>query len=296
MINRERDSGMEKTQENARIIHQEQVAGQIFRLRLESPEISGKARPGQFVMLRIRNGNDPLLRRPFSFNRIFPEDGTFEILYRVAGHGTWVLSQLHPGSSVSLIGPLGNGFQLPLDKSVPLAFIAGGIGIAPLQELIIRTVTAAKSPLNMHLFYGARTAPELLPEKALIEFGIPVHFATDDGSFGFKGRILQLFQEFYTEAGFLPAEIYACGPLAMQYHVAKWALANDVLTQLSLESLMACGIGACLGCALPAADPQNPQSERFVHVCEDGPIFSAGSIKWNQILAQQTPPPIYLFS
>jgi dihydroorotate dehydrogenase electron transfer subunit len=246
-------------------------------------------------MLRVREGTDPLLRRPFSFNRIFADDGAFEILYRVAGRGTWLLSQLGPGSKVNLIGPLGNGFELSGKAATPAALIAGGIGVAPLQELIGQLVSVSAAQ-NIHLFYGARTASELLPEETVREFGIPVHFATDDGSFGYNGRITRLFEEFSAEGNFRPAALYSCGPLAMQYHVAKWALANGVPAQLSLESLMACGIGACLGCALPAMGPEDPESERFVHVCQNGPIFSAGSIKWNKILTQQTPPPTYLFN
>lgn len=289
---------MDKTGEKARIIDQEQLTEQIFRLRVHSPEIAGTARAGQFVMLRVREGTDPLLRRPFSFSRIYPNDGTFDILYRVVGRGTWQLSQLGPGSTLSLIGPLGNGFRIPTDPASPLAIVAGGIGIAPIMELIARIVSgrSAEDLANVHLFYGARTASELLPESALSDFGIPVHFATDDGTFGYNGRITRLIAEFTASGNFRPAEIYSCGPLAMQYHLAKWAIANNLPTQLSLESLMACGIGACLGCALPAPDPDNPESQRYVHVCEDGPIFSAGSIKWNQILTQQTPPPSYLFS
>ncbi|MHC1725191.1 MAG: dihydroorotate dehydrogenase electron transfer subunit [Syntrophobacteraceae bacterium] len=308
--------------ENARIVFQERVVGQIFRMRLHSPGIVRAARAGQFVMLRVREGTDPLLRRPFSFNRIHLEEGTFDILYRVVGRGTWLLSQLGPGETVSLIGPLGNGFELPVERTAPLAFVAGGIGIAPLQELIAQVLAARGpgSPRNMHLFYGARTASELLPEAALSDIGISVHYSTDDGSFGYNGRITKLFEEFLTESSFRPLELFSCGPLAMQYHVAKWALANDAPAQLSLESLMACGLGACLGCALPAAGSENParpplekggienapdptlvkggdsEPERFVHVCEDGPIFSAGSIKWNRILLQQTPPPTHLFS
>lgn len=289
---------MEKIRENARVVFQEQVAAQTFRLRLESPRISAAARAGQFVMLRVRQGNDPLLRRPLSFHRIYADRGEFEILYRVAGRGTLVLSQLSPGSQASLIGPLGNGFELPVDKTLPIALIAGGIGIAPLGELLAQILAGRPRTRDVVLFYGARTASELLPEQFVAQSGIPVHFATDDGSFGYNGRVTRLFEDFTRpdREGFHPVEVYSCGPLAMQYHVAKWALANDVLAQLSLESLMACGIGACLGCALPAAGSESPETQRFVHVCEDGPIFSAGSIQWNQILVQQTPPPTYLFS
>ena len=288
---------MEKFSEKARIVFQEQVAARIYRLRLEAERISRAACAGQFVMLRVTDGTDPLLRRPFSLHRIHADEGAIEVLYRVAGRGTLVLSRLGPGAEVGLIGPLGNGFRLPVDGTAPIGLIAGGIGVAPLVELITRIVSGSAGTPNVHLFHGARTASELLPARFL-EFGIPIHFATDDGSFGYNGRITRLFEDFTGSGprGFRPREVYACGPLAMQYHVAKWALANVVPAQLSLESLMACGIGACLGCALPATDPDSPGTLKFVHVCEDGPIFSAGSIKWNQILVQQTPPPTYLFS
>jgi dihydroorotate dehydrogenase electron transfer subunit len=249
-------------------------------------------------MIRLGEGTDPLLRRPFSFSRIYPEDGDFEILYRVIGRGTWLMSRLEPGSASSLIGPLGNGFELPIDRTHPLAFIAGGIGIAPLLEPIAQVISdrGATGAEKLRLFYGARTAIELLPEDFFNGQGIRVHFATDDGSFGYKGRITQMFEEIMAAGDFRPFELYSCGPLAMQYHVAAWALSNDTLAQLSMESIMACGIGACVGCALPAATPGDPESDAFVHVCEDGPIFSAGSIKWNKILVQQTPPPTLLFS
>ncbi len=292
---------MEKICEKARVVFHEQLGAQIFRLRLECGKISASARAGQFVMLRVREGSDPLLRRPFSFHRIYSGQGEIDILYRVSGHGTFILSQLGPGARVSLVGPLGNGFQLPLDGSMPLALIAGGIGIAPLGELIAQIVSGRTPAQKVHLFYGARTAFELLPESAFDEFGISVHISTDDGSLGFHGLVTRHFMDFTgsNSENFRPAEVFSCGPLAMQYHVAKWALANDVLAQLSLESLMACGIGACLGCALPAADPEHRSPDEpigYVHVCEDGPIFPAGSIRWNQILVQQTPRPTYLFS
>jgi len=179
-----------------------------------------------------------------------------------------------------------------------LAFIAGGIGIAPLLELIAQVVSdrGPRGLENLRLFYGARTVSELLPEEFLRDLGVQIHFATDDGSFGYNGRITRMFEEFCATCDLRPFEIYSCGPLAMQYHVARWALSNDALARLSMESLMACGIGACVGCALPAATPGDPESDAFVHVCEDGPIFSAGSIKWNKILVQQTPPPTLLFS
>ncbi|MDR3569462.1 MAG: dihydroorotate dehydrogenase electron transfer subunit [Syntrophobacteraceae bacterium] len=289
---------MDKIIEEARIVYQERVLGQTFRLGLHSPEIVSAARPGQFVMVRVREGMDPLLRRPFSFSRIYPERGDFEILYRVVGRGSLLLSRLAPGEGLNLVGPLGNGFELPGKESAPLAFIAGGIGIAPLLELIARITSerGKKGAEGLRLFYGARCADELLPEDALRMPGLRVHFSTDDGSSGYKGRITRMFEEVLAEGEFRPCGIYSCGPLAMQHSVAKWALSTDTLAQLSMESLMACGIGACLGCALPASTPEDPGAERFVHVCEDGPIFLAGSIKWKNIPAQQTAPPTWPFN
>jgi dihydroorotate dehydrogenase electron transfer subunit len=290
---------LKKIIENARVVFQERVAAQILRLRLHSPQIAGAARSGQFVMVRVREGADPLLRRPFSFSRIYPEDGDFEILYRVVGRGTWLLSQLAPGSSASIIGPLGNRFELPTDASAPLAFIAGGIGIAPLLEPIRQAARrrSEKSTGNLRLFYGARTASELLPADSLSDIGVQVSVATDDGSSGYRGYITGMFEESVSKGRFRPSAIYSCGPLTMQYHVAQWALSHDTPAQLSMESLMACGIGACFGCALPASIPDGSDSDAFVHVCEDGPIFSAGSIKWNKISVQQTElPRTWLFS
>lgn len=293
---------MAKIQEDATVIDLNPVALQTWRMKLRAPGIAALARPGQFVMLQVRDGFDPLLRRPFSFHGIDAEAGTIDILFRVVGRGTWRLAKSLPGARLGLIGPLGNGFLPPPPNGRPVVLIAGGIGIAPLHELLRHLATGAgpapeagSGPGGMHLFHGARTAAEFLPPEFLDFPGLSVHRSTDDGSLGTHGTITRLFEAFAATEGLLPSIIYACGPLAMQVHVARWALANDVPSQLSLESLMACGIGACLGCALPARDPDAPDStaDRYVHVCKDGPIFPAGSIQWNKIQSHRASPPIF---
>ena len=282
---------MTKIQENATIIDLKTVALQTCRMKLWAPGIAALARPGQFVMLQVRDGFDPLLRRPLSFHSIDPAAGTIDLLFRVVGRGTWQLSKNQPQTRLGLIGPLGNGFDAPPRDDRPAALIAGGIGIAPLFALLRQLSNGAA----MHLFYGARTGTEFLPAESLDFPGLTVHRSTDDGSFGHHGTITHLFQATAADEGWKPSVIYACGPLAMQYHVARWALEHDVPAQLSLESLMACGIGACLGCALPARDPEAPDStaDRYVHVCKDGPIFPAGSIQWNKIQTHRPHPPIF---
>jgi dihydroorotate dehydrogenase electron transfer subunit len=311
---------MTKVQENGWIVGQQEMAQQTFLLRVRSPRIASLARAGQFVMLQVRDGTDPLLRRPLSFHRIFPEEGTIEMLYRVVGRGTWLLSRCAPETPLNLIGPLGNGFRVGgtgpegfkrqeghqgseghdrlEEHEGHVLLIAGGIGIAPLFELMVRLASRKDSAVKglVRLFYGARTAAEMLPARVFDGMGATVHWSTDDGSLGYHGYVTQLVRHVIEGEGLRPALIYSCGPLAMQYHVAKWAAEHDVATQLSLESLMACGVGACLGCALPAVHPGAPSEDRFVHVCKDGPIFEAGSIQWHKIQMQQMCPPTFLFS
>lgn len=289
---------MSKLIEDAWVIDQQKIAHQTYRLRLQSPQISKLARAGQFMMLQVRDGLDPLLRRPFSFHRIHPEDGTFEILYRVVGQGTWRLSQTPPGAGLNVLGPLGNGFDPQPLAGRQVVIVAGGIGVAPLFELMRRLASSAApgETENIHLFYGARTASELLPPSAFEELGVTVHWSTDDGTFGYEGYVTRLFQEVAGREGIQPAVIYSCGPLVVQYHMAQWASARNVPAQLSLESLMACGVGACLGCALPAPHPTDSTADHYVHVCKEGPIFAAGSIQWHKIRTHQTHPPIFLYS
>ncbi len=288
---------MPKIQERALIVDQRGVAERTYLMRLQSPKIALEARPGQFAMLRVSQGLDPLLRRPISFHRVFPEGGMIEFLYRVVGKGTLCLSKCLPGSRIDLIGPLGNGFSLPdRNDPSPVAFVAGGIGIAPLCDLLVRLAPGGpdpSSPSRVHLFYGARTASEFLPAAWFGQRGIPVHWSTDDGSFGYRGYVTRMLAEFSDAEDFRPGLIYACGPLDMQFHVAKWVLARNIPAQLSLESLMACGIGACLGCALPSAVPGDSAGDHYVHVCKDGPIFSAGAIQWQKMQTHRLAPPIF---
>lgn len=286
---------MSRLQEEARVVWHQPVALQTYLLRLESPQIAARAQAGQFVMLKVRDGTDPLLRRPLSFHRILGNEGEFEILYRVVGYGTYWLSQCTPGSTLNLLGPLGNGFDIDPKASGTEILVAGGIGIAPLFELLVR-LAADVGARDLHLFYGARTARELLSPEVFANLGVTIHWSTDDGTYGHHGFVTQLLRDTMKAQESQPRMLYACGPLPMQHEVARWALANHVPTQLSLESLMACGVGACLGCALPADHPDDPSEDHYLHVCKDGPIFSAGSIQWHKIQLHRPSLPISLYS
>ncbi len=290
---------MIKIMEDAQVLDQELVALQTYLLRLLAPRIAREAQAGQFFMLQVREGLDPLLRRPFSFHRVDRDQGIIEVLYRVVGRGTWWLSRCTVGTRLSIIGPLGNGFVLPRGNTGPVVVVAGGIGIAPLvqllEKLVVSTALRRKTD-HVHLFYGARTSREFISATVFQVPGITVHWSTDDGSRGYHGFVTRLLADVIHGENIEASMVYGCGPLAMQYHVAGWVLENGVSSQLSLESLMACGIGACLGCALPALDPADPTGDHYLHVCKDGPIFRAETIQWHKIQTHPAPPPTFLFS
>jgi dihydroorotate dehydrogenase electron transfer subunit len=287
---------MDKFQEDALIIDQQRVAAATYRMRLHSPKIAAHGKAGQFVLARVANTLEPLLRRPFSFHRLRPAEGVIELLYRVVGRGTWLLSQYSAGVRLSLIGPLGNGFTRPEAGARPIALLAGGIGIAPLIALIETLRSGGWESSSLHLFYGARTADELLAAGELGSNGVPVYWTTDDGSFGDRGYATDRLARALDDRAVNPAFLYSCGNLAMQYQAARVCSAYRIPAELSLESLMACGVGACLGCALPSPPADEQDGDRYLHVCKDGPIFSPDSIQWQKIQYQQPQVPIFLFS
>jgi dihydroorotate dehydrogenase electron transfer subunit len=279
-----------KFQEDAVLLEQRRVARDTYRLRVESPLIARNARPGQFAMVRVAPTWEPLLRRPLSFHRLLPADNVVEFLYRVVGRGTVLLAQQRAGSPLNLLGPLGNGFSMPVSAPGTLALVAGGIGIAPLVAWIDALIQSGWPPAALHLFYGARSAAELLDPGELAAYGVTTHWATDDGSYGVKGLVTEVLAQAIDSAALQPAGIYACGALAMQVHVARLAVRHAIAAELSLESLMACGFGACLGCAIPALNPADPEGEHYWHVCQEGPIFRAESIQWRKIQQQRVQP------
>ena len=262
------------------ILHQEQSAPQIFRLRLSSPRIAREAQPGQFLHLRIREGTDPLLRRPFSIHRVDRERGEVQVLYQVVGRGTRLLSRRPTGECLDVLGPLGHGFEV-CEEGGGVLLVAGGIGMAPLiflwEDLFRgRAVTA---------LIGARSRDGILCHDLLRSGGATVHIATDDGSFGHRGLVTDLLNaqlEAGREASASPV-VYACGPVAMLASVAALCRAYGVPCQVSLESRMACGVGACLGCVLKVRSSV-PPGYATKRVCKEGPVFDAEEVIFDEDL------------
>ncbi len=264
----------------ATILHNKKIADDYFRMRLSWS--GAEVCPGQFIMLRVSDGLDPLLRRPFGiYNVIGAKTGTgfsfkrptgVEILYHVVGKGTAILSSKEPGERINVLGPLGNGWAEPL-KARNVIMVAGGIGLAPMLPLAQRLKAGV-------LLFGARHKADTKIADGFTGLGCKVRFATDDGSRGFKGFVTGLLAKEIKP----DSVIYACGPHPMLKAVAAIAHSAHIRCFVSLERTMACGIGVCLGCAVKARPHKaGYEADGFRMVCSDGPVFDSTDIDWDAL-------------
>ena len=261
---------MSEHQENSIVYAVEALSDSFYRLTLQAPLIAASAQPGQFVMAACGATLDPLLRRPFSIHRCIGSE-QIQLLFKVVGRGTRMLSELIPGQPLSLIGPLGRGFHLLPEASICL--LGGGVGIAPLLFLADRLFAAFPPSPACTVLLGSRTARELEPLATEFDsLGCLVETATDDGSLGHHGLVTDLLAAHLTTV----QQVYVCGPQPMMATVAGLCRAAQVACEASLEAHMACGLGACLGCAIHGAD------NKYRHVCKHGPVFKAEEVAWNR--------------
>ena len=257
---------------DATLIGNERLGPDIVRLTLRAPSIVAQAKPGQFVNLKAGPGFDPLLRRPFSIHQIYA-DGTLQVLFKVIGKGTKALAALQPGNAINVVGPLGNHFTL----GTTMCLVGGGLGIAPL--LFLAKMALEQGPeTRVEVILGARNREELTCfARDFDTLGIPVHLATDDGSLGHHGLVTDLIPTVLKARA--DWQVCCCGPYPMMKAVAGLCRQQQWSCQVSLETMMACGISACLGCTV-AASPTNSKAGSYLHVCKDGPVFFEGDIEW----------------
>ncbi|GHU30952.1 dihydroorotate dehydrogenase B (NAD(+)), electron transfer subunit [Betaproteobacteria bacterium] len=266
---------------SSKILSNVRIAPDYWRIRLTAPQEFVSARPGQFVMVRIADGITPLLRRPLAVFNLGTQASAgvtqvwFEMLYKVVGKGTALLSTLRESDVVDILGPLGNGFDLGNDDEEKL-LVGGGIGLAPLY-LLARELLKRSSPVR--LFAGGRTRDDLLCLADFECLGVGRHCATEDGSFGAKGFVTVALNRHLDELGDKKATLYACGPDGMLHALAKIAAGRRLPCQVSLEGAMACGVGACLGCVATGKD-HSPQTPDYRCVCTEGPVFESSELKW----------------
>ena len=264
----------------SQILSNVEIASDYWRIRLTAPREFAEAEPGQFVMVRVAGGIDPLLRRPLAvFDLGMHETGGvpqvwFEMLYKVVGKGTALLSTLRGGSAVDILGPLGTGFDMGSDDEEKL-LVGGGIGLAPLYVLA-KELVARKA--KVRLFAGGRTKDDILCTTEFERLGVECYTATEDGSLGAQGYVTVALNR-HLDALKGKATLYACGPDAMLHAVAKIAADRALPCQVSLEGYMACGVGACLGCVTPGKN-HSPQTPDYRCVCAEGPVFESSELQW----------------
>ena len=255
-----------KFQETAIIQSQEQIAQGIFRMVLKTQQIAAYALPGQFVSVYCKDASR-LLPRPISICDADPQSGLLCLVYRVAGAGTDEFSRWKEGQEVLITGPLGNGYPTDQAEGKRAILIGGGIGIPPLYYLA-RTLRGDKCAV---LGYRSEL---FLVEDFLEKAGTAVYAATEDGSAGAKGTVLDAIREFAVEGDV----IYACGPTPMLRALKDYAAREGIPCYLSLEQKMACGIGACLACVCESTQTDDHSKVRNKRICVEGPVFEAGEI------------------
>ena len=241
-----------------------EVADNTYVLRFSSSFISSSILPGQFVNLRTDEGIEPLLRRPFSVYRVI--DDSVEVIFNVIGRGTALLRNKKRGDTLDVLGPLGVPFSLSSQDFSTAILIAGGLGIAPLPISASALLRSGKSMLT---FLGARTAAQLV-ESHLHN----VHVATDDGSKGFHGTVVDLVRQFINKNDVASPKIFACGPTAMLRAVAALARETRIPCEVSMEGVMGCGFGICQGCPVELVNGE----KKYGLMCVDGPTFDISRV------------------
>lgn len=252
---------------HAQVTAQSKTAEKIYLLSFEAPAIAREAQPGQFVHIKTADAYDPLLRRPISICDVDREKGAVTIWYQVVGKGTELLSRVKAGESIDVIGPLGRGFDTKIAQE-SIFLIGGGMGIAPLVFL----AGQLKKNNNVTGFFGGRNKEMFGPLSKLTS--VPYEAATEDGSYGQKGFVTELLQRRLESEN--PARLYACGPHGMLEQAARLAKKYNLPLQVSLETVMACGVGACLGCT---CEKGQSGEQGWLKVCKDGPVFWEQEVK-----------------
>lgn len=254
------------------VIKNHTVSEQYFELIFDYSNPDIEPLPGMFFTVKIDGVYGPVLRRPFAFSGWSQEHGIASALIEKRGNGTRWLASLTSGDTLDILGPLGNAFSFP-ERGVRPILAAGGIGFGPM--LYFATVLTARSNQGLCeaplLIAGFRT-------KALIPsmyFPAGTLLCTDDGSTGCKGTVLD---GILSLADALPKAVYACGPTPMLAAIARYAASLRLPYEASVEQWMACGIGACMGCAVPMLDGS------YQRACADGPVFNGHTVHWEQLL------------
>lgn len=259
----------EKFQETVTVVSQKQIGTGIYDLTIQTKEIAAAAKAGQFVSV-YSNDASKLLPRPISLCGIDRKAGTLRLVYRVTGEhtGTEEFSRLQAGDTVKIMGPLGNGFTV--EKGRKAFLIGGGIGVPPMLQLAKEMKDAGE---NFQIVMGYRDAGTFLLDE-FKEQG-ESFVATEDGSVGTKGNVLDAIRENHLDADV----IYACGPTPMLRALKAYAEEQNMTCYVSMEERMACGIGACLACVCNSTEKDAHSNVKNKRICKEGPVFNAKEVE-----------------
>jgi dihydroorotate dehydrogenase electron transfer subunit len=264
------------------ILSNQEISPGYYRMRILAPGFGALAKPGQFIMFRSQMS--PLLRRPFGIFRIGflppdcegqPPKEYLEILYKVVGRGTAIMQELHQGDRVEVLGPLGRGFD-PGRPEGEKILVGGGIGLVPLYMLAEELMRSG----SVRLLMGGRTRDDILAVTEFERLGVQTYVSTDDGSLGEEGFVTQALIRALEKSP--DATVYACGPMPMIEAVYQICSSRGAPLQVSLEALMACGVGACLGCVVKGAG-HSDETPRYLCTCKEGPVFRAEQLDWSRL-------------
>lgn len=251
-----------KSREFASVIEQKRIATDTYSMWIQTEQIAKDAKPGQFISVYTKD-DSRMLPRPISICEIDREAGKLRIVYRVVGQGTDEFSRLQAGDTIEILGPLGNGFPLKEKKAF---LMGGGIGIPPMVQL------AKALDCEVQIIAGYRD--ELFLTEELSAAG-KLYIATEDGSAGTKGNVMDAIRE----NGLSADIIYACGPKPMLRAIKAYAEENNIECYISMEEKMACGIGACLACVCQSKEVDEHTHVHNKRICKDGPVFLSTEVE-----------------
>ena len=253
-----------KEKQTAIVLSQAEIAPAIFDMWIET-SLAAQAKPGQFIAVFPKD-KSTLLPRPISICEVREDKKALRIVYRVAGQGTAEFSGYQAGDSIAILGTLGNGFPLEKGEGRKVFLMGGGIGVPPILEL------AKQMNADKMVVVGYRDSNTFLRED--FEQIARVYIATEDGSVGTKGNVMNAIEENGIEADV----IFACGPMPMLRTIKAYAAQKGIKAYISLEEHMACGVGACLGCVVSTKEVDHHSHVNNARICTDGPVFDAEDV------------------
>ncbi len=258
-----------KQKHTAVVASQRELAPMIYDMWITT-QLAKDAIPGQFICVYTRN-KSTLLPRPISICEVNEERSAIRIVYRIAGQGTAEFATYQAGEPVEILGTLGNGFPVEAAAGQKVFLMGGGIGVPPMLQLA-KALHAVMDKENIQIIVGYRDSQTFLKED-LEKYG-QVYIATEDGSVGTKGNVMNAIEEKNLKADV----IMACGPMPMLRAIKGYAESAGIPAYISLEEHMACGVGACLGCVVKTKEKDHHSHVNNARICTDGPVFEAKEV------------------